>query len=457
MSSTKTASSSSKSTSSSSATPSVLYYPKAEFVSKSKSFQGYYLNNSGYDDVAVLAVPDFSPVSGKEDEDGLIEVQELLRTFFSQAIDKKKNKLVIDLRGNGGGFIDMGFELFKQLFPTVEPYGGARYRAHDAYKILAAALAATDANATMKQLDIETYETAEYSTFVWNNVLDVDHKDFKSFDNYYGPNTINNDQFTSIFRYNFSNHIGGHTMSPGFNLTGYAPEPTPTQPFKPENIVLVQDGLCGSTCAIFSELMREQGHVQTIFIGGLPQAGPAQGVGGSKGSQVLDMSLIMQFMKAAVHTTQEFYGKEAAQVMNSTAVGALAAGTQLVKRSSHDSSSSPISGAVNSLNAQRQGDKTDTPLQFIVEQSDCRLFDTIESFLDPVLLWKRAVDAKWGEGKCVEGSQGDKTAISVVDGKAFNKQPGALPPKAPSAAPKGVRIEGALVGIVAVMVGMCLL
>src|ERR1700760_393170 len=58
------------------------------------------------------------------------------------------------------------------------------------------------------------------------------------------------------------------------------------QPFDAANIVLLQDGSCGSTCAVFAELMKAQGNVQQIVIGGTPQTGPMQGVTGSKGGQV---------------------------------------------------------------------------------------------------------------------------------------------------------------------------
>lgn len=48
----------------------------------------------------------------------------------------------------------------------------------------------------------------------------------------------------------------------------------------------VSSGMCGSTCAVFSEALAEQG-VQSIAFGGRPRKGPMQTVGGIKGSQVL--------------------------------------------------------------------------------------------------------------------------------------------------------------------------
>ena len=43
--------------------------------------------------------------------------------------------------------------------------------------------------------------------------------------------------------------------------------------------------MCSSTCAIVSELLKNQGGVRTIAIGGQPKFGPMQGIGGTKGAQ----------------------------------------------------------------------------------------------------------------------------------------------------------------------------
>jgi hypothetical protein len=59
----------------------------------------------------------------------------------------------------------------------------------------------------------------------------------------------------------------------------------------------LHDGMCSSTCAIASELLKDQGDVRTIAVGGRPQEGPMQGVGGTKGAQVFswdDIQLRMQ-------------------------------------------------------------------------------------------------------------------------------------------------------------------
>ena len=194
--------------------------------------------------------------------------------------------------------------------------------------------------------------------------------------------------------------------------------PSAEQPFKAEDIVILQDGACGSTCAIFAELMREQGRVQTIAIGGRPVNGPMQGVGGSKGSQVLRFDGLLSFandtinINAALGTTRKFD--------DSTATGRLVRAEQVIKRVGLGDGNTPLLGSVNALNNLREGDEINTPLEFVYEAADCKLFYTRETWSDPRALWKRIVDVRWRGGKCVEGSTGDSTAIGVIDQKGKN-------------------------------------
>lgn len=58
------------------------------------------------------------------------------------------------------------------------------------------------------------------------------------------------------------------------------------------------------------------------------------------------------------------------------------------------------------------GDETQTPLQFIYEASNCRLFFTAEDQYDISNLWTRVANVAWGNGKCVEGS-------TVTDDNSF--------------------------------------
>lgn len=91
--------------------PTATGFPKPEILHSEAVIGGYYLSGSGYDDVAVLSVPSFSP----ETDEGPAEFQDLIGQFLKDATGKGKKRLVIDLRGNGGGRVFLGYDLFKQV------------------------------------------------------------------------------------------------------------------------------------------------------------------------------------------------------------------------------------------------------------------------------------------------------------------------------------------------------
>jgi hypothetical protein len=98
------------------ATPSATGYPTAEILQSELALGGYYLEGDEYKDVAVLTIPDFGP---KETE----EFQDITGTFIHDAANAGKKKLIVDLRGNGGGRLFLGYDVFKQVCtPSVTPF-----------------------------------------------------------------------------------------------------------------------------------------------------------------------------------------------------------------------------------------------------------------------------------------------------------------------------------------------
>ena len=295
-------------------------YPVPIMVQSSRAIQCYYMDGAGYEDVAVLAIPAFDPEIEEEwtdETEALQEAQKVIREFFAGAVKDGKTKLLVDLRGNTGGLISMGFEAFKQIFPDLEPYGATRYRSHESFKIFSSAIADFVNNGTYANVQPEQHAmiVAQSSTWDYQNILDENGTDFSDFKDYYGPYINNKDQFTALRRYNFSNFEGGYPSSTDFNLTGFGDQaPAPSKrPFESENIVMMTDGLCGSTCAIFSQMMREQGKVHTIAVGGRPVNEPMQSVGGTKGAQVIPMHYFQLLMAQVLNTTEQVYGLAAAQ------------------------------------------------------------------------------------------------------------------------------------------------
>lgn len=176
-----------------------------------------------------------------------------MRDFIRMSVKANKTKMVFDLRGNGGGNAILGYDSFKQVFPQAdqEPFGATRYRANEAVNISGAMVSEFNANQTY----VQTNETAFAENFNgstpediflytvglnYQHQLDVNDEAIQSWDEMFGPEVINGDNFTSTIRYNFSDEAS-YTY-PGFSVIGFlnnSNETSTPQPFKAENMVLV--------------------------------------------------------------------------------------------------------------------------------------------------------------------------------------------------------------------------
>jgi hypothetical protein len=137
-----------------------------------------------------------------------------------------------------------------------------------------------------------------------------------------------------------------------------------------------------------------------------------QGVGGTKGAQVFSWDDIQVRMQAAF-----FLGSPAQRAQwNNTDIGRTAFATQLFKRSAYQGGR--IAGGVNLKDNLRQGDASKTPLEFIYEAADCRMFFTAAMVNDVTQVWKGVADRmfrtgdKMGMKMCVEGSTADKSSVT---------------------------------------------
>jgi hypothetical protein len=110
--------------------------------------------------------------------------------------------------------------------------------------------------------------------FMSSYSLDLDGDRWDSWEDFHGPNEINGGEFTNVARYNLSSPVirlafGGDIAGYGSNQIDY------DQPWDADDIILLQDGFCASTCAIFTELMKTDGGVKSVVTGGIPQYRPA--------------------------------------------------------------------------------------------------------------------------------------------------------------------------------------
>ena len=79
---------------------------------------GYFLNGTGYDNVAVLSLLSFAPTGNIDSVEYLTNFQSTVSSFLAQSKMAGKTKLIVDVSANGGGFVIAGFELFAQVGGT---------------------------------------------------------------------------------------------------------------------------------------------------------------------------------------------------------------------------------------------------------------------------------------------------------------------------------------------------
>ncbi|KAL0936191.1 peptidase s41 family protein [Colletotrichum truncatum] len=368
---------------------------------------GYYLNGTGYDDVAVLAVSAFSPPDNIDATEYLTNFQNTVAKFLAESKKDGKKKLVIDVAANGGGFVVAGFELFAQLFPDVNRFQANNLRLTDSMNNLARLAAAIPANFTpSSQEEKEALDALSGSAVVSNllpgGVFTVDQKDFQSVDQILGPVSLNGDTFTAY------QEAPLNMSDPSFNLTGVGSKANPPpRVFAPEDVVLFTDGTCGSTCTIFSYLMILQMGIKTTVIGGRPQNGIMQSIAGVEGAQVFSFNDLTSDAKSILALAP----KDKKEELQNSELGELAKG-YAIKRATTPKSA----GAVNGKNAFSMADAR-TPLQFLWEPANCRIFFTHEMISKPDVAWKRVVDATWSNPTqfCVSGSQVPVNKTTTLD------------------------------------------
>ncbi|KAF4628586.1 hypothetical protein G7Y89_g9564 [Cudoniella acicularis] len=270
------------STSSAAPAPGVPGYPTPIIVTNDSVVSGYYLTTPGYEDVAVLSLLAFESESP-------LEFQQVAQQFIASALAAGKTKLVIDLSANGGGYILQGYDMFRQLFPSIIQDGYSRWRENDMLlaisKIYSDSIPTSYNPANASSNTISIYE----NFFNYRYDYNISDLPFPSYSAKFGPNYFRGDAFTAITRWNLDDQLttSNDTYGMGMDITGYGSRTNFTQPFKAENIIMLMDGYCASTCTLFAEFMRLQGNVKTVAIGGRPSTSAIQGVGGIKGAQIL--------------------------------------------------------------------------------------------------------------------------------------------------------------------------
>ena len=260
-------------------------YPVPVVKHTSNLVSGFFLNDSAFNEVAVLSVPSFMNTGSFAE---IQEFQKVLEDFLAKAKKSKKTKLIIDLQANLGGEAALGFELYAQLFPSLPAYIRANLRATKVNEVLGQIVSGLNATSQAHKLNLDTIPNADplldLLSTPYNSRQDIlpdGSAPYRSWSEFYGPIVTSKDNFTNIFQQNYSDPI--YASETHLIITGTGNRTNFSQPFATKDIVILSDGNCASTCALFSELMKTWVGVSTIVVGGRPQYGPMQGVGGVKG------------------------------------------------------------------------------------------------------------------------------------------------------------------------------
>ncbi|KAH0541381.1 hypothetical protein FGG08_004145 [Glutinoglossum americanum] len=346
-------------------------YPLPIVNSQDLAVSGYILEGSS---LGVLVINTFSP-SDNEGADYIPTVHK----FLKAAKDSGVRKVIIDVSGNNGGLIKLGYLTFQQFFPDSKPYDGTRFRAHSAADVFGnlgseiQKTLNTDAQNGTNTTATDPNFSNPADSFAFQSYLDQNGKNFTSFPELFGPVTVAGDNFTNIVRLNLGELEG--------------PKPFP-QIFAPEDVILLTDGACASTCTILASFMKQVG-VKSIVMGGRPNLGPMQAIGGVKGTQVLEFPTLANITDFLL---TNFPDEAAAEGWDAFLPGSLPLRLADEGNSINFRDSIPLG--------------QDTPTQFVYEAADCRVFYTAWMLGDVSQMWRAAAEAMWGKRPCVGGSTG---------------------------------------------------
>lgn len=357
-------------------------YPTPVVITNDAVVAGYYLEGEGYEDVAVIVLLAF-------ESESISEFQSVCSTFFAEAVAAGKTKLVIDFQSNGGGYILQGYDFFRQLFPSIVQDGFSRFKDSESYlaisEIVSDLVTGLDPYTSDNEDLIGFYE----SWFNYRYDLNITDDPFLTFDDKFGPAFFQDTNYTEILRWNLNDNLTttNETFGMGIEISGYGYLSNLTQPFAAEDIILLYDGVCASTCTLASEMLRIQAGVRSVAMGGRPTEGAIQGVGGVKGAEVLDWSDVLYYTEWALEYATTDAQKAALSRYNSLAV--------------NRSSAAALNARDQIL---RDNVEDGLPAQYVVEEVDCRLYWTLPMITDISEVWKAVADAAWNGGDCAYGS-----------------------------------------------------
>lgn len=348
-------------------------YPTPAVISSDGIVSGYFLEGQGFEDVAVISLLAFQGQS-------LTGFQSAVQDFIAKAKDAGKTKLVVDFQANGGGYIVQGYDFFRQLFPQTIQDGYSRWKENNGFTSIAHTFSEEVEEYQRTGVITDGLRNDFATSFPYQADFDQTNQNFQTFADKFSAHNFKNTDYTSLIRFDLRYPFSGMTV------TGYGSRTNFVQPFAAENIVILYDGYCASTCTLASEMLRIQGGVKSVAIGGRPVAGAMQGVGGIKGSQVLGFKNINTYIQRAASLTddadrQTEFARYSALPYQRASFASINVRDQILRGNVDDG----------------------TPAQYVYEAADCRLYWTASMLTDITAVWKAAASAAFKNAQCANG------------------------------------------------------
>ncbi|KAK2595495.1 hypothetical protein QQS21_006770 [Conoideocrella luteorostrata] len=370
-------------------------YPDPVIATKDGIVSGYYLKGHGYETIAVLSVRSFKfndKVSSSAD------FQAVISDFLREARTAGKTKLIIDFQNNPGGYILLGYDLFRQLFPSIIQDGYSRWKLNNGFLAISRLVSehAEDEDLASRPNPAKPdpdYKTLPATWFNYRSDLNLTNQKFSTFNDKFDPHLYQDTDYSALMRWNLSDPriTTNKTTGIGIQISGYGSRSNLTQYFEAEDIVLLHDGLCSSTCAVASGALRLQGGVKSIAMGGRPRPGHMQAIGGIKGAQSINLYDIHNFAYlTSVLTNDTNIQKELARYRDLNLLNRL------------------VVHGFFGLNGRDQilhnNVNDGIPAQYVYEAADCRLYWTAPMISDINEVWKAAANSAFNNVKCAAGS-----------------------------------------------------
>jgi hypothetical protein len=219
--------------------PSLPQNPSPNVFDESGEVQGYWGGDIA-DKVAVLALLGFSP----DQDDTETNFQQAIGDFLRQSTQGGNDKLVIDLRSNGGGTVFLALDTLVQLFPDTNPDTRSNMRASAAMHAMVKNSSdltqlAQDSDPTTG-LDETEVMSSSNAPFAWQPALTPSGDAFTGLDEFYGPYKSGPGEFTSFLQENYTNNDRTIFDQSAFDIT--IAKPGAKRPYAADKMVILTDG-----------------------------------------------------------------------------------------------------------------------------------------------------------------------------------------------------------------------